>query len=259
MLRIQSLLEAVLVCRHRRASGLPCPLSECSTDAVARPRAAAESASLAGAELQEALGPPQLLAQPPLVLGAARHLRLQQVAVELHLQDGTHAGIHALQLRVFAEPTGGELQKTWHHGFLLGVLIRSAACHQALQQAAVKLSLPGEHEPVLMRKPQLHSLTALSSARPACMPIQPPTDSSLEHSRPIQVAGFHTLSIIQCTDAAFSQLYWRTSLRLRCLLGNAESSSTHHQCMALHLREVLSIEVMLLGNGLPHLLRWRQL
>ena len=42
-------------------------------------------------------------------------------------------------------------------------------------------------------------------------------------------------------------------------MGKAESSSTHHQGMALHLREVLSIEVVLLGNGLLHLLWWRQL
>ena len=112
MLRFQSLLETVLVCRHRRASVSPCLLSECSTDAAHRLRAAAESASLAGAELQEALGPPQLLAQPPLVLGAARHLRLQQVAMELYLQDRTHAGILVSQLHAFAEPACGELQAT---------------------------------------------------------------------------------------------------------------------------------------------------
>ena len=43
------------------------------------------------------------------------------------------------------------------------------------------------------------------------------------------------------------------------MLGKAESGSTHHQCMTLHLCEILSIEFVLLGNGLLHLLRWGQL
>ena len=120
-------------------SGPPCLLSECHADA-ARLQAAAGSAGLAGHELEEALGLPQRLAQPLLVFWAARHLRLQQVAMELHLQDIMRPWGDALaeQLQASAEPAGADMLD---RGFRHASLMQSAARHQVLLQAAVKLSL----------------------------------------------------------------------------------------------------------------------
>ena len=114
----------------------------------ASPQAAADSASLARAELQEALAPPQLLTQPLLVLGAARHLRLQQVAVELHLQDMIHFQGETLarQLQSSAEPAGAELQETLYHGCTHAIPMRGAALHQVLRHHSEALTAE-EREP----------------------------------------------------------------------------------------------------------------